>query len=164
MTFSSGLPALLLSVLCAAGPPQSATVGRDPSGETAKPPASGARLPSRWWRDPSIAAEVGLTGLQGDQINAIFENFVKPQRERWRVFRPLEKELNDLLGQAHADEAQVIGLITRLEDQRSELNRHRLIMVFRIQQILTPMQRAKLQQLGWSAPTASVPARQPSPR
>ncbi len=164
MTLSSGLPVLLLGILWTAGPRQTAPAGRDVGEATAKPSAAAARLPARWWRDAVIAAEVGLTDSQADQINAIFENFVKPQRERWSDFRPLEKELNDLLGQAHADETQVIGLITRLEDKRSELNRHRLIMVFRIQQILNPTQRAKLQQLGWSAPTASLPVRQPSPR
>jgi hypothetical protein len=34
------------------------------------------------------------------------------------------------------------------------MNRNRLIMLFQIHQVLSPAQRAKLQELGWSGPNA----------
>lgn len=143
---------LLLTFVCVTSAlGQSAPVQRDGRGTSAvDPPRPTATLPRAWWRDGTIAAQVGLTRAQIDRIETVFEDFLKPQRDRWDAFRPLEKELNDLLQQPHADEKQVIDLITGLEARRSEMTRNRLIMLFHIQQVLNPSQRAKLRHLGWS--------------
>jgi Spy/CpxP family protein refolding chaperone len=110
--------------------------------------AATPRTPIRWWKDDAVAAKLALTPSQIERIDGIFEAFLPAQRERWAVFRPLEKERDDLLRDPHPTEARVIDLITRVENLRAELNRHRLIMLFRIQQVLTPAQRTKLQDLG----------------
>ena len=148
-TRSSAFSALLLvSVLIAAPGAQNAPAQR---GGTA--PSQTAKLPARWWKDPAITEAVGLTRVQADRIDTVFEEFLKPQRERWNVFRPLERELDELLREPHPDEKQVLELITNLEDRRSELNRNRMIMLFHIQQVLSVSQRAKLEELGWATPT-----------
>jgi Spy/CpxP family protein refolding chaperone len=126
--------------------PQSQQSGRS------SPPAATAsksRLPFRWWNDEAVVKKLGLTAAQVQRIEGIFEAFLPAQRARWSAFRPLEKELNDLVSEPHPNEARVIDQITRVETLRSELNQHRLIMLFRIQQVLTAAQRARLQELGW---------------
>jgi Spy/CpxP family protein refolding chaperone len=153
MTRSSALSALFLAFAwIASAPGQNASVQR--GGLPPSPSRPATRLPARWWNDAVIAAAVGLTVAQAERIDAVFEEFAKPQRERWTAFRPLEKELDELLRQARPDEKQVIDRITMLEDKRSEMNRSRMIMLFHIQQVLSPWQRSKLQELGWSASTA----------
>jgi Spy/CpxP family protein refolding chaperone len=94
---------------------------------------------------------VGLTTSQSARINTVFEEFLKPQRERWTSLGAIERQLDELLGQAHPDERLVIDRITALENRRSEMNRSRLVMLFHIQQVLSLTQRSKLQELGWAA-------------
>jgi Spy/CpxP family protein refolding chaperone len=105
-----------------------------------------------------------LTALQTERIDAVFDEFVKPQRESWAAFRTLEKQLDELLREHHPDEKLVIDRITALEWRRSELNRRRMIMLFHIQQILSRWQRSKLQELGWSASPAPGQRNPKTPR
>jgi Spy/CpxP family protein refolding chaperone len=114
-------------------------------------------LPSRWWKDRAIAKVVGLTAFQADRIDTLFEEFMKPQRERWTALRPLEKQLEDLLRESNPDEKLVFDRITAVENRRSEMNRNRLMMLFRIQQVLSPWQRSKLQALAHSPFQATEP-------
>ena len=102
-----------------------------------------------------IVAQLALSRPQTDRITAVFDQFLKLQRERWNRFRPLEARLDRLLRQPHPDEGQVVDLITQIEDRRAELNRNRMVMLFHIQQVLELSQRSKLQSLGWSPPSAS---------
>jgi len=105
-----------------------------------------------------------LTVLQTERIDAVFDEFVKPQRESWAAFRTLEKQLEELLQEHHPDEKLVIDRITALERRRSELNRRRMIMLFHIQQTLTMSQRSKLQDLGWSPSPATGQRNPQTPR
>ena len=134
-------------------------LGQKAAGQHGHVPPSDARttpaLPTRWWKDPTVAGTVGLTALQTERINTMFEEFVKPQRERWAALLPIERELDELLREAHPDERLVIDHLTALENRRSEMNRHRLIMLFHIQQVLSLSQRSKLQELGWSVSSAT---------
>lgn len=159
MTRRPALSALLLA-LCwtASSAAQNAPVEQR-GGLTPGPSRPAPRFPVRWWKDPAITTAVGLTDAQATRIDAVFEEFLKPQRARWAAFHPLETQLDELLRQPAPDEKQVVDLITRLEDRRSEMNRNRMIMLFHIQQVLSPAQRGRLEELGWSAtPSAPPPA------
>ena len=150
----STLFSIFIALLSIASP-----LGQKAAGQHGKPPLGGARttpaLPARWWKDPAVAGMLGLTALQTERINTVFEEFVKPQRERWAALLPIEREVDELLREAHPDERLVIDRLTALENQRSEMNRHRLIMLFHVQQVLSLSQRSKLQELGWSVSSAT---------
>jgi len=142
--------------------------GQNASGQRGRLPPDSSRsstkLPARWWKDPSIAKAVGLTAVQAERIDALFDEFMKPQRERWATLRPMEKQLEDLLREPSPDEKLVFDRITAVETRRSEMNRNRLMMLFQIQRVLSPGQRSKLQDLGHSLFQATEPRNAKTPR
>ena len=107
------------------------------------------KVPLRWWRDDVIHSRLGLTGIQVDRIDLIFETFLSMQRERWSAFHQLEEELSECLRQQNPPEAKVIEQIGRVEMARFELQKNRQIMLFRIHQVLTPAQRLMFDKLDW---------------
>jgi Spy/CpxP family protein refolding chaperone len=162
MTRTPALSALFLVAVWVAAPS-----GQHASGQGDGRPQDSSRatttLPARWWRDPTVAKEVGLTALQAERIDTLFEQFLKPQRERWAALRPLEAQLEDLLREPHPDERLVVDRIDEIENRRSEMNRNRLIMLFHIQRVLSPPQRSKLQDLGRSPWSATGPRNPKTP-
>ena len=163
MTRTPALSVLFLVVVWSASPS-----GQHTSGPRGRLPTDSSRsttkLPGRWWKDPTIARVVGLTAFQAERIDTLFDEFMKPQRERWAALRPLEEQLEDLLREPHPDETLVIDHIAAVENRRSEMNRNRLIMLFRIQRVLSPSQRSKLQDLGRSLSPATGQRNPKTPR
>lgn len=151
----SALFGIVMAVLGIASPS-----GQKADGQRGQVPPGAARAtpapPARWWKDRTVAATVGLTVPQTERINTVFDQFLKPQRERWAALLQIERELDELLREAHPDERLVIDRLTALENRRSEMNRSRLIMLFHVQQVLSPSQRSKLQELGWSVSSATT--------
>ena len=143
MTRSPALSALLLVAVWSAAPSaqhlsgQPARLAPDSSRSTTKAPA-------KWWKDPTIAGVVGLTTRQAERIDRLFDEFIRPQREKWAAFRRLEVQVEDFLRNPPADDQLVVDRITALEDRRREINRNRLLMLFKIQRVLSPAQRSKL--------------------
>jgi Spy/CpxP family protein refolding chaperone len=142
--------------------------GQNASGQRSRLPPdssrSSAKLPARWWKDPNIAKAVGLTAVQAARIDTVFDEFMRPQRERWAALRPLEKQLEELLREPNPDEKLVFESITAVENRRSEMNRYRLMMLFQIQRVLSPGQRSKLEDLGRSPFQATEPRSAKVPR
>jgi len=159
MPRTTALSALFLVVLWMASPS-----GQKASGAPGPLPPDSSRstttVPARWWKDPTVARVVGLTAVQAERIDTLFEEFMKPQRKRWAALRPIEKQLEELLREPHPDEKLVVDRITAVETLRSEMNRNRLMMLFRIQRVLSPLQRSKLQDLGHS-PFPAAESRNP---
>ena len=156
MRRTTALSALFLVVVWIASPS-----GQSASGQRGRLPPDTARsttkLPARWWKDPTIARAVGLSAFQAERIDTLFDEFLKPQRERWTALRSLEKQLEELLRQPNPDEKLVLDRITVVENRRSEMNRNRLIMLFHIERVLSPSQRSKLQDLARSPFPATGP-------
>lgn len=121
------------------------------------------KVPLRWWRDDVIRSRLGLTGIQVDRIDLIFDTFLSMQRERWSVFHRLEEELSECLRQQNPPEAKVIEQIGRVEMARFELQKNRQIMLFRIHQVLRPEQRRMFDKLDWPQ-SALRHGSSPSPR
>ena len=162
MTRTPALSALFLVVWMAS------PSGQNASGQRGRLPPDSSRsstkLPARWWKDPTIAKAVGLTAVQAERIDTLFDEFMKPQRERWAALRPMEQQLDDLLREPYPDEKLVVDRITAVENRRSEMNRNRLMMLFQIQRLLSPWQRSKLQELGHSPFQATGPRDAKTPR
>lgn len=100
---------------------------------------------TKWWQEPKDRAELGITDQQAAKIEQIFESAMQVQRPRWEAFEKLEAELNQVIKEASADPSVVQKQVDRVETLRAELAKNRTMMIYRMHQVLSAEQRAKLQ-------------------
>src|SRR5262245_33076369 len=98
-----------------------------------------------WWRDVQIQKDLSLTAEQSGKIDAIFQKTMPTLREKRAELDALEEELSRMIA-ANADEPTVIKQLDKVEALRSRTNKMRTLMLLRMRQILSPEQRAKLNQ------------------
>jgi Spy/CpxP family protein refolding chaperone len=98
----------------------------------------------KWWVDPKLRAELAITDQQSAAIEAIWQKGL-PERSETRVtLEKLEAALDQMMLDASADEAAVIAQIDKVEAARTAASKTRTLMLYRINNVLTPEQRAKL--------------------
>jgi Spy/CpxP family protein refolding chaperone len=68
-----------------------------------------------------------------------------PQRVKWREAEKLEATLSKVLKESVADVATVQEQVERLEKLQSERRAMRTVMLYRMNLVLTPEQRVKLE-------------------
>ncbi|MGH9317356.1 MAG: Spy/CpxP family protein refolding chaperone [Thermoanaerobaculia bacterium] len=101
----------------------------------------------KWWRRPRVAAEIGLTSEQSDQVEKIFV------RERGKLIdlrADLEKKqlgLESAMENPAADRADVEKRIGAVEAARAELQKTRALMYLDMKQVLKPEQWSRLVQM-----------------
>jgi Spy/CpxP family protein refolding chaperone len=98
----------------------------------------------RWWSDPQPRAELGITDQQSAAVEAIWQRELPKLRETRMKLEKLEEELTRLTSDKNADEAAVIAKIDAVETTRADGNKRRTAMIYRMQKVLTPEQRAKV--------------------
>jgi periplasmic protein CpxP/Spy len=131
------------------------TCERDQSPQRGGPPPAGAptgdkpgekgqdhQAPPKWWIDPKLRAELGITDQQSTAVEQIWQKSVPPLREGRQRLEKLEDALSQMTDVA--DEAAVIAQIDKVENLRAELSKGRTLMIYRMHKILTPDQRAKV--------------------
>jgi Spy/CpxP family protein refolding chaperone len=101
----------------------------------------------KWWQDDKIKADLGLTDQQTSEVEAVFQGSLPKLRASKQQLDGLEADLSRLIRERTADESVVAQQIDRVEAARSELNKTRTLMLYRIHRVLTPEQNAKLQVL-----------------
>ncbi|HTZ89972.1 MAG TPA: Spy/CpxP family protein refolding chaperone [Alloacidobacterium sp.] len=106
----------------------------------------------RWWSNPQIAQQIGLTDAQKKQMDDIL------QQHRLRLIdlnAALEKQevlLRPLLGADQPDETKVLSQIDAIAQARADLEKENARMLFGIRKVLTPDQWTKLKTLVKSGP------------
>lgn len=108
---------------------------------SAAPPAP---LEGKWWKNPRVARELGLTAAQVDRIEQIFLR-VRPQLIDLRA--DLEKkrlQQESAMEDPKADGREAESRIDAVEDARSRLAKARAAMFLEIRDVLTPDQRQKI--------------------
>jgi Spy/CpxP family protein refolding chaperone len=133
------LPAVPGGSLAAQQPPEQQRTARSDQNRQRQ---QGQRRP--WWRDPKIVAELGLTDVQTGEIDRIFQERVPEARRQWRALDHEQKELDRLIKDGTAGMETIAAQIDRVESRRSEANKGRTLMLYRIHVVLTPEQRVKL--------------------
>ena len=98
----------------------------------------------RWWSDPTLRAELGITDTQSAAVEAIWQRELPKLRDTRAKLEKLEEELTRLTNDKNAEEAAVIAKIDAVETTRAEGNSRRTAMIYRMQKVLTPEQRAKV--------------------
>ena len=98
-----------------------------------------------WWKDESVKTDLKLTADQVAEIDAIFQkNMAKATPLRKDVME-LEATLNRTIRENTADVSVVSSLVEKAEAKRAELNKMRVVMLYRMRHVLTLEQNAKFQ-------------------
>ena len=100
--------------------------------------------PSKWWVDPKLRAELGITDQQSASIETIWQKGLAQRMDTYTRLHKLEEQLDQMMLDASADEATVVSQLDRVEAARTEASKSRVLMLYRINKVLTPDQRAKL--------------------
>ena len=99
----------------------------------------------KWWLYDR--PELGINDQQSASINAIFESTLPKLRETRQELDKAEEEMARIIKEHKADLAVVSGQLDRLESARSQHNKTRTLMLYRMHLLLTAEQRTKLEAL-----------------
>ena len=99
----------------------------------------------KWWLYDR--AELGITDKQSSDIDHIFESTMPSQRAKREELERLEAALATLTSENRADVATVAQQVDKVESLRSEINKTRTVMLYRINLLLNADQRVKLKAL-----------------
>jgi len=106
-------------------------------------PGGQDRRPPRWWADEPERTELGITDQQSAAIEQIWQNAFPRLKELRERLDQLEETMSQMIRDA-ADEAAVMAHVDKVESTRTEANKARVLMLYRMNRVLTPEQRVKL--------------------
>ena len=107
------------------------------------PGDQGHQPPPKWWLDPQLRAQLGLTDAQSKAVDEVWQKSLPKLRESHENLDRLEEALSQMM-QDGADKPRVVAQIDKVENTRHELNKARTLMLYRFYKVLTPEQRAKV--------------------
>ena len=106
-------------------------------------PSSGRQGPKKWWIDGESRAELGITDQQSAAIEKEWQRSLEKRAETRERLEKAEAILEKMILDA-ADEAAVTAQLDKVEAARSEANKARVLLLYRINRILTQDQRIKV--------------------
>jgi len=122
-------------------PQQRASQGADQ--QKAGRPDDGHKPLPKWWIDPQLRSELGITDQQSAAVDAVWQKSLPALREGHARLDKLEDALS-LMIRDGADEQTVIAQIEKVETTRADLNKGRTLMLYRMNRVLTVEQRVKV--------------------
>lgn len=105
---------------------------------------SDGRHRHKWWSDEEIKAELALSPQQAQEIEQIFQASVPRLRTLKEQLDALEKDLSRMIRERTSPEATVAQQLDRVETTRAELNKARMLMIYKMHRVLTTEQNEKL--------------------
>lgn len=175
MSLNKKLPALLLSLaslLCFSTAIRSFAqdwhggdrdaAGRSSGGPMEHGPFAGSGH-GRWWDNPQIAQQIGLTDDQKKKMDEIFQQHRLQLIDLHAALEKDEVLLRPMLEADQLDESKILSQIDAIAQARAELEKANARMLFGIRKVLTPDQWKKLQAIvhthmaerehrGWEGP------------
>ena len=111
-----------------------------------RPPGSEQPAPARpkFWQDPKLRQEIGITDAQSAQIEAIFSSSIQALRDARKELDGLEEILSRTIQENTADVFTVSQQVDKVEAARSATNKLRTVMLYRMNLVLNPDQRIKV--------------------
>jgi Spy/CpxP family protein refolding chaperone len=100
-----------------------------------------------WWKDADTVKEIGLSRRQSNRIEEIWKASAPSLRGLHKELNGLEAEFNRLMAENTAEERVIMLQIDRVEAVRSQINKSRTLMLYRMHQVLTPVQYQRLTQI-----------------
>jgi Spy/CpxP family protein refolding chaperone len=98
----------------------------------------------RWWNDPQMAQQLGLTDQQKKQMDDIFLQHRLKLIDENANLEKQETLLHPLIEADQPDEAKILSQIDAVAQARAELEKANARMLFDIRKTLTPDQWQKL--------------------
>jgi Spy/CpxP family protein refolding chaperone len=130
-------------------------------------PVHGGDQPrSRWWLNPAVQQELGLTKAQVQALQRTFERGLAERLALRRDLDRLDSQLQRLLERGEEDDGLVERFSARVEEVRAQRNVRRTLILLEMYRILTPAQRLAFSRLrapdaaqmsGFRAPSAAAP-------
>jgi Spy/CpxP family protein refolding chaperone len=117
-----------------------------------------------WWRAEKTKAELGLTNEQAAKIEEIWQSVRGRLRSSMEEHQRLDEQFQKLMADPSVTEDQVVLQLAKVQAARNEADRQRVVMLFRMNQVLTAEQRTKLSaiRVRMEQERRRTPARPPS--
>lgn len=98
----------------------------------------------KFWQDPKLRQEIGITDAQSVQIEAVFSSSIQGLRDARKDLDALEAILSRTIQENTADVFTVSQQVDKVEAARSAYNKLRTVMLYRMNLVLNPDQRLKV--------------------
>jgi len=108
--------------------------------------------PGKWWTDPQVVQQLGLTDEQQKKIEDLFQKSRLKLIDLSAAVQKEEAILDPLLAADHPDESKVLAQIDRIAQARGELEKANARMLLGFRGVLTQEQWKKLQTEGPGPP------------
>jgi Spy/CpxP family protein refolding chaperone len=99
-----------------------------------------------WWIDPQLRQQLGITDAQSKAVEEIWQKSLPELRKFRDQLNALEDQVSKMI-QDGAPEASVVAQIEQTENTRAQANKARMLMIYRMNKLLTPDQRAKVKEI-----------------
>ena len=104
-------------------------------------------IQGKWWKHPKIAKELELTNDQVNRIESIFSSYRPQMIELDSKLKEKEGQLRDTRRNPNSTREEISRLNDEVEGIRGNMRRVRVNMFLQIRDVLTPQQRAKLEEI-----------------
>jgi Spy/CpxP family protein refolding chaperone len=101
----------------------------------------------KFWMDPTLRTQLGITDQQSHDIDTIFEASVPAIRAARKKMEQLEAVLSKTVHDNVADLATVSQQIDKVEAARTEYNKSRTLMLYRMNLVLSAEQRQRVREM-----------------
>ena len=128
---------------------------RDSGGDPGAPPMERSfhgMEHGRWWDNPRITQQIGLTDDQKKKMDDVFQQHRLRLIDLNAALQTQEATMQPLIQADQPDEAKILSQIDAIAQARAELEKDRARMLFSIRQTLTPDQWKKLQTMVHNGP------------
>jgi protein CpxP len=106
----------------------------------------------RWWENPRISQQIGLTDDQKKKMDDISQQHRLQLIDLDAALKKQEAVMRPLIEADQPDEAKILSQIDSIASARADLEKNRARMLFSIRQVLTPDQWKKLQTMVHEGP------------
>jgi Spy/CpxP family protein refolding chaperone len=106
----------------------------------------------RWWDNPHLAQQIGLTDDQKTKMDDIFQQHRLQLIDLNATLQKDEVILHPLLQADQLDESKILSQIDAIAQARAELEKANARMLFGLRKVLTPDQWKKLQTMARNGP------------
>lgn len=110
------------------------------------------RMHGRWWDNPRLAQQIGLTADQQKKMDDIMQQHRLKLIDLNAALQKQEAIMQPLMEADQPDEGKILAQIDAIAQARAELEKGNARMLLGIRQVLTPDQWKKLQTLRAEAP------------
>jgi len=104
----------------------------------------GRMLHGRWWDNPRIAQQIGLTADQQKKMDDIFQQNRLKLVDLSATLQKQELIMQPLMEAEQPDEGKILAQIDAIAQARAELEKNNARMLLEIRKVLTPDQWKKL--------------------